>query len=363
MATEDQTRGVLEMTSWGLMAVATVGSAWCAYQASIWNGEQIRGLTRASVAQFASSREMSIVNRDVMIDVGTFINYVGADLRGDRRVADFLRAHARPDFKPALEAWIADEARTDAPNPFSRPEYRVVERKKVAELDEQALVDVARANAANENSDSYVLHTVLFALSLFFLGGTSEGRRQRLRRAMLALGAVVFALTVVSMVRLPRAHHPKLSRVESRGPSPRGYARRRFDLLLPSRLSATAARMSAFKAASSIFSPSWRSMARRTFPSRLELKSFEGSFNEAPLANVSFTTLLYVSPVQTMPPWEKMGVPIHFHSSTISGSASWMSLRAFASVFPRQSPSSSILASINAEADSTATGFFMAAPI
>jgi hypothetical protein len=31
------------------------------------------------------------------------------------------------------------------------------------------------------------------------------------------------------------------------------------------------------------------SIARRVFPSRLELKSLAGSFNEAPLANVNLT--------------------------------------------------------------------------
>src|SRR5258708_35522658 len=125
------------------------------------------------------------------------------------------------------------------------------------------------------------------------------------------------------------------------------------------RLSATAARMRSFKADSSTLSPSWMSMARLTFPSRLELNRPVGSFNAAPLANVILTTLLYVPPVQTMPPWDQTGVPIHFHSSTISGSASCMMARAFASVFPRQSPSSLIFWSINAEADFTGTGLFM----
>src|SRR5438105_6633564 len=106
------------------------------------------------------------------------------------------------------------------------------------------------------------------------------------------------------------------------------------------------------------------SIARLTLPSRLELNRREGSFNAAPLANVILTTFLYVSPVQTMPPWEKTGVPgevglTHFTSSTISGSASWMTARTFASVFPRQSPSPLIFSSINAEADSTGTGLFM----
>jgi hypothetical protein len=56
--------------------------------------------------------------------------------------------------------------------------------------------------------------------------------------------------------------------------------------------SVTAARISVFSASASIFSPSRKSIARRVFPSRLELKRRAGSFSEAPLANVIFTTLL-----------------------------------------------------------------------
>src|ERR1700752_940706 len=109
-------------------------------------------------------------------------------------------------------------------------------------------------------------------------------------------------------------------------------------LFFESRLSATAARTRSFNATSLILSPSWMSMARLTFPSRLELNRPAGSCNAAPLANVILTTLLYVSPVQTMPSWDQVGVPLHFHSSTISGSAWWMIPRTFASVLPRQSP-------------------------
>src|SRR5258706_16273333 len=100
--------------------------------------------------------------------------------------------------------------------------------------------------------------------------------------------------------------------------------------------------MSALKAAASTFSPSWMSIARRTFPSRLELKRRAGSFSDAPFAKVSFTTFLYDSPVQMMPSCDQIGVPIHFHSSTTSGSASLMSLRILPRVSPRQSPSSAI---------------------
>src|SRR5262249_28957412 len=109
--------------------------------------------------------------------------------------------------------------------------------------------------------------------------------------------------------------------------------------------------MRAFNALSSILSPSRRSMPRLVLPSRLELKRREGSSNEAPFAKVIFTTLLYVSPVHMIPACDQTGTPLHFHSSTTSGSACLMRDRIRASVLPLQSPSSLILASISREAE------------
>src|SRR3984893_12135659 len=103
------------------------------------------------------------------------------------------------------------------------------------------------------------------------------------------------------------------------------------------------------------------SIARRVFPSRLELKRRAGSFRDAPLAKVSFTTFLYDSPVQMMPSSDQFGVPLHFHSSTTHASAALMSLRILSRVSPRQSPSSAILFEMSSDADWTwlAPDFFM----
>src|SRR5436309_10299293 len=51
-----------------------------------------------------------------------------------------------------------------------------------------------------------------------------------------------------------------------------------------------------------------------------------------------------------MPSCDQIGVPIHFHSSTTSGSASLMSLRILLRVSPRQSPSSAILFEMSSDA-------------
>src|SRR6476620_4896868 len=97
-------------------------------------------------------------------------------------------------------------------------------------------------------------------------------------------------------------------------------------------------------------------MARRTLPSRLALNRPEGSLSEAPLAKVSFTAALYVSPVQMIPACDHTGTPSiefdgfrHFTSSTTSGSACRMSRRTRASVSPRQSLRSGTRASIGRE--------------
>src|SRR5690242_10482630 len=99
-------------------------------------------------------------------------------------------------------------------------------------------------------------------------------------------------------------------------------------------------------------------MARRVLPSRLELNSPRGSGSEAPLANVSFTTFLYVSPVQMIPSCDHTGTPriafdgfLHFTSSTASGSACLMIIRTRASVSARQSLASLALASACTEGE------------
>src|SRR5262245_63200951 len=92
------------------------------------------------------------------------------------------------------------------------------------------------------------------------------------------------------------------------------------------------------------------SIALRVLPSKLELKRRDGSGRLAPRANVSFTTFLYVSPVQTIPLCDQTGTPaiafdgfLHFRSSIISGSASRISARVRARVSARQSPRSRIV--------------------
>src|SRR5437660_12661877 len=111
------------------------------------------------------------------------------------------------------------------------------------------------------------------------------------------------------------------------------------------------------------------SIALRVLPSRLELKRRDGSGMLAPRANVSFTTFVYVSPVQTIPLCDQTGTPaiafdgfLHFRSSVISGSASRISARMRARVSPRHPPRSRIRWSMSREAGFPVIGLASLAP-
>src|SRR5262245_66588071 len=79
----------LEILSTVLLALATVATAWAAYQSRQWTGEQSQGYSHATAARIAVNRTSALANRQVQIDVATFIQWVDARQRGDEQLADF----------------------------------------------------------------------------------------------------------------------------------------------------------------------------------------------------------------------------------------------------------------------------------
>src|SRR5664279_3206219 len=97
-----------------------------------------------------------------------------------------------------------------------------------------------------------------------------------------------------------------------------------------------------FSAGALILSPSKKSIARHTLPSRPALKSLSGSGSFAPWEKVILTFSLCALATAIIPSRDHTGLPIHFHSSMISRSASRMFLRRLANVLSRQSVSFAI---------------------
>jgi hypothetical protein len=192
-----------------LLALATVLSAWGAYQATRWSGEQADAYAESSALRAAASRQAAIASRQIQIDVTAFLTWAQAKATDDDRLADFLRARFRPEFLLAFDTWVAD-APPDADGfpsgtPFTETDYTLAAQAQADDLNAQADGALAEARYDNQISDNFVLTAVLFASVLFFAGTTAKFRPQWIRWSMIAVAVTVFGLGIVIEFTLPQS--------------------------------------------------------------------------------------------------------------------------------------------------------------
>jgi hypothetical protein len=196
----------LELLSAVLLALATVGTAWAAYQSRQWTGEQSQGYSHATATRIAVNRSAALANRQVQIDVATFIQWANAHEEHRSRLAAFYRARFRDEFKPAFTAWLAAkpfEAANAPRTPFGMPQYRLKASIKADRLEATAAAASESAKEANQRADNYMLAVVLFASSLFFAGISTKLGTPRVRAAILGLGWVLFLGTLTWVLTFP----------------------------------------------------------------------------------------------------------------------------------------------------------------
>ena len=199
-------RDWVEIVATALLAVATVATAWSAYQANRWNGEQAKATSRANAARIESTRASGVANRQIQIDVALFTQFIDAFAREETELADFYRARFRDEFKPAFEAWAATRPRTNpkAPlTPFELPQYRLAANAEAEQLQASAEENAAEARTNIQRSSNYVLAVVLFASALFFAGISTKVTSPWARVAVVGLGCALFLGTLVWVATSP----------------------------------------------------------------------------------------------------------------------------------------------------------------
>ncbi len=196
----------LDVVATVLLALATVATAWSGYQASRWNGEQAKAAGRTNAIRVEAARAQGLAQAETQIDVATFSSWADAYAHKDTLLADFYFKRFRKEFKPAVQAWIATRPlrNPDAPlTPFVMPEYKLQAREDQRRLDAQAELSAAAVVGDIQRSSNYVLAVVLFAAALFLAGVSTKLPTARLRRALLALGLLVFVGTLVWLATFP----------------------------------------------------------------------------------------------------------------------------------------------------------------
>lgn len=189
-----------------ILSIATVSSAWCAYQSTRWSGVQADNYGKASAARTESTRMSNRANSETIVDVQIFTAWVAAVSEKDTPRADFLEARFRPEFTPAFDAWINSVPKGTIPpgTPFSLPEYTLAAQVESDRLVKDAEEHYAVASRANQTGDNFVLTTVLFATVLFFAGIASNFESVGIKRTMIILAVIVWLTALLIMLSLPQ---------------------------------------------------------------------------------------------------------------------------------------------------------------
>ncbi|MEZ5175993.1 MAG: hypothetical protein R2823_07295 [Acidimicrobiia bacterium] len=213
----------IELIATVILAVATILTAWSAFQAGKWSGQQSINFSEAGAARTESTRHDTAGGQLSQIDVAMYIDWVAAvfdEMEAGTLVLDdaseyvpqrgtlsgFLYFRFRDEFKPAVQAWLATDPlnNTDSPSsPFVMDEYVVAERVEAQRLVGVADAKAAAARQSNQNGDNYVLTMVLFASVLFFAGVSSKIYKPRNRMIVVGIGATMLVVGVIVLLSLP----------------------------------------------------------------------------------------------------------------------------------------------------------------
>lgn len=223
-ATEARHRGRLELIATGLIAIATVLTAWSAFQSTKWSGVQANAYAEAAARRTESAKAANRADTQASIDVTLFADWLAAlsdELRLDPNssmapngryapdpaaLSGVLFDRFRDEFKPAVRAWL-DQDPLDDPDadstPFVVPEYRLAADERATELTARADLLSETARDANQRGDNYVLTTVLFAAVLFFAGISTKFESIRNHAAMITMAVMLLAVGIAILATYP----------------------------------------------------------------------------------------------------------------------------------------------------------------
>lgn len=189
-----------------LLSLATVGTAWCSYEAAAWGGISQRTMNLSAAAGRRAAADQLQNNQMALLDVLLFSQYINARAASNQELSRFYSERFRGEAKVAFEAWMATrpfENPSAPPHPFVTNFYqpRLLESAREAEGESQRFWE--QAGEAGRTSRNYVLMTVLLAVALFCSGTASKFDILWVRRAALALGLAAFVFAAGRLLLLP----------------------------------------------------------------------------------------------------------------------------------------------------------------
>jgi hypothetical protein len=205
-AQEAPKTALLEAAGLLLLSLATVGTAWCSYQAASWGGAAAGEMNKSVAASRRAAVDQLQAYQVQLVDVLLFSQHINARANSNETLARFYSDRFRGEAKTAFEAWLATQPFENAnapPHPFVTNLYhpRLLMDAQAAEAESQTFSE--RAGEAGRISRNYVLLTVLLACALFCGGTAAKFDQVWMRRAVLVLGIAIFVFALQRLAQLP----------------------------------------------------------------------------------------------------------------------------------------------------------------
>jgi len=208
MSEKTNSKDHLEMMVAILMSIVVIATAWSAYQSTLWGGVQTFALRDASASGVMITTNILQQNQYSTVDGMMFFEYVNALHNNNTQLSNFYFERFRPDFKPAVEAWLETnpfENPNAPPHPFVMDEYKKTFSEEAEKLAVQQGIKLKEAEQANRNSDNYVLMTVLYAGILFIGGILSRFSKKQVQTKLLITGWALFSVVTFFLLTMPVA--------------------------------------------------------------------------------------------------------------------------------------------------------------
>lgn len=190
-----------------IMALATVGTAWCSYKSAAW----MRHSNGASNQFNILERKAGLLNiqatQVATIHTAMFMEVLAAQHDGNQKLADFYVQRFPADLRKAYDAWMAQkpfENPNADPHPLVPNLYEMRGSREIAEATANAATQIQDARRAGTLSGQYLANTVLFAAVLFFANASSKFEVRWVRQTSFLFAVAVFLFAVARTVMLPR---------------------------------------------------------------------------------------------------------------------------------------------------------------
>ncbi|MGH7358853.1 MAG: hypothetical protein ACRDWD_11585 [Acidimicrobiia bacterium] len=197
---------LLELAAAILMALATVAIAWSGYQAARWSGLQAQRDAEANAARAEANDARTLAAEQRLEDLTNFNRWLELSTEGNVVLASLYEARFRREFRPAFDAWLAEDPLLDptaTPSPLREDEYQLAANDEAERREDAAAESFDEGREATENGDHYVFTTVFLAAVLFFAGISLRFNWMPMRIAILVLAAVFFGAGLVQLFSLP----------------------------------------------------------------------------------------------------------------------------------------------------------------